>query len=141
MASSTAVARYIGIPEDNITLLAGIHVLVIDDDERSRRFLRAALEAGGALVTATPSAEAAGAALMADVVVCDLATAEAAGSGFLERLAARHTPHGYRVPSIALRSPGVRVATHRPVPHFDRYLVKPVGGDELRIVVWELIRQ
>ena len=115
-------------------------MLVIDDDERSRRFLRAALEAGGALVTACSSAEAAGAALLADVVVCDLATAEAAGSGFLERLAARHTPHGHRAPSVALRSPGVRLATRPPVPDFDRYLIKPVGGDELRIVVWELVR-
>ena len=125
---------------NDIPLLDGIHVLVIDDDERSRRFLRTALESGGALVSATTGAEAAGAALMADVVVCDLATAEAAGQGFLDRLAVRHTARGRRVPAIALRPPGVRLVTQPRIPSFDRYLLKPVGGDELRIVVWELVR-
>ena len=115
-------------------------MLVVDDDERSRRFLRTALETGGALVTATSGAEAGGAALMADVVVCDLSTAEALGQVFLDRLAARHTVRGQRVRAIALRPPGVRLGTQPRLPSFDRYLIKPVGGDELRIVVWELVR-
>jgi len=59
--------------------LRGIHVLVIDDDQLARHFLRSVLEFSGAIVTAAGTADALRAALIADVIVCDLASAEAAG--------------------------------------------------------------
>lgn len=63
--------------------LRGIHVLVIDDDQLARHFLRSVLEFSGAIVTAAGAADALRAALIADVIVCDLASAEAAGAEFI----------------------------------------------------------
>ena len=86
--------------------LRGIHVLVIDYDQFAGHSLRSALEFSGALVTAARADDAIRAALVADVIVCDLASAEAAAGEFLERL--RHTctsarDAGYR-PSLSSRS-------------------------------------
>jgi CheY-like chemotaxis protein len=114
--------------------LRGIHVLVIDDDQLARHFLRSVLEFSGAIVTAAGTADALRAALIADVIVCDLASAEAAGNEFLQQL---HVRLGRSVPAIALvpagaRGPRVRAAG------FHMHLMKPVDGDELRAAVLEM---
>jgi CheY-like chemotaxis protein len=116
--------------------LRGIHVLVIDDDQLARHSLRSALEVSGALVTAARADDAIRAALIADVIVCDLASAEAAAGEFLERLRHMHVRQGRRVPAIALVARGVRDARVR-APGFEHYLAKPVDGDELRAAVRE----
>ena len=82
--------------------LRKIHVLLIDDDQFARHFLRSVLELSGAIITATSAVDAIRAALLADVIVCDLASAEAADGEFLERLRHIHVRHGRRVPAIAL---------------------------------------
>jgi CheY-like chemotaxis protein len=120
--------------------LHGIHVLVIDDVEHARQAFRAVLEFWGALVTALTAAEALGAALRADVIVCDLETAEAAGSGFLERLRRLHTRGARPVPMIALMPAEVATAGTARAPGFQRHLGKPVSGEELRTAVGELAR-
>jgi len=66
--------------------------------------------------------------------VCDLASAEAADSEFLERLRRMHVRQGRRAPAIA--GQGLRDARVR-APSFQRYLTKPVDGDELRAAVLE----
>jgi len=88
----------------------GIHVLVIDDDQLARHFLRSALEFSGAIVTAAGAADALRAALIADVVVCDLASAEAAGAEFISQLQHLHVRLGRTVPAIALIPAGTRSA-------------------------------
>ena len=75
---------------DPLSDLQGIHVLVIDDDQLSRHFLRSVLEVSGAIVTAAGTADALRAALIADVLVCDLASAEAAGHDFMTQLQELH---------------------------------------------------
>ena len=115
--------------------LRGIHVLVIDDDQLARHSFQSVLEFSGALVTAARAADAIRAALVADVIVCDLASAEAAADKFLERLRHMHVRQGRRVPAIALVALGVRDARVR-APGFERYLAKPVDG-ELRAAVLE----
>jgi CheY-like chemotaxis protein len=125
---------------DRVQPLAGIHVLVIDDDERERFFLRAALQAWGALVTAASASEAAGAVLAADVIICDLPTAEAAGPGFLAQLLRAHSRAGRRgVPMIAVLPANARGAPSGVAAQFHRFITKPVSGDELRAMVRELI--
>ena len=119
--------------------LRGIHVLVIDDDHYARHFLRSVLEDSGALVTADRADDAIRAALIADVIVCDLASAEAAADEFLERLRHVQVRQGRRVPAIALGALGVRDARVR-APGFEHYLAKPVDGDELRAAVLEQFR-
>ena len=124
-----------------LTELQGIHVLVIDDDLHARHYLRSVLELWGAIVTATSAIDAIRVALIADVIVCDLTTAENANRGeFLERLRHMHVRQGRRVPAIAVVAHGVRDARGR-APGFQRYLAKPVDGDELRTTVADLARE
>jgi ATP-binding cassette subfamily B protein len=119
--------------------LVGVHVLVIDEDEHARDFVQAVLQSSGAVVTATGAGDALRAAtLTADVIVCDLATVEAADSGFLERLRQLHG-HGNRaVPAIAVVPAGASPETSRRGAGFQRSVVKPVDEMELRTVVREL---
>jgi len=119
--------------------LRGIHVLVIDDDQLARHFLRSVLEFSGAIVTAAGAADALRAALIADVIVCDLASAEAAGSEFISPLQHLHVRLGRTVPAIALVPAGTRGARVR-AAGFQMYLMKPVDGDELRAAVLEMVR-
>ena len=120
--------------------LQGIHVLVIDDYQFARHFLRSVLESSGAIVTATSAADAIRAALIADVIVCDLETAETAGSGFLSQLQQLHVRVGRTVPSIAIVPPGAPGARAR-AAGFGMSLLKPVDGDELRDTVLEATRR
>jgi CheY-like chemotaxis protein len=120
--------------------LHGIHVLVIDDDQLARHFLRSVLEFSGAIVTAAGTADALRAALIADVIVCDLASAEAAGSEFLSQLQQLHVRLGRSVPAIALVPAGARGARVR-AGGFHMQLMKPVDGDELRAAVLEMSRR
>jgi CheY-like chemotaxis protein len=119
--------------------LRGIHVLVIDDDQLARHFLRSVLEFSGAIVTATGAADALRAALIADVIVCDLASVEAAGSEFIAQLQQLHVRLGRTVPAIALVPAGARSARVR-AAGFQMHLMKPVDGDELRAAVLEMTR-
>jgi two-component system, chemotaxis family, CheB/CheR fusion protein len=119
--------------------LRGIHVLVIEDDQFARHFLRSVLEVSGALVTAARADDAIRAALIADVIVCNFTSAETAGSEFLSQLRHLHVRLGRTVPAIALvsadtKSPSVRAAG------FQIHLTKPIDGDELRAAVLEQFR-
>jgi CheY-like chemotaxis protein len=119
--------------------LQGIHVLVIDDDQLSRHFLRSVLEFSGAIVTAARASDALRAALIADVIVCDLTSAEMAGGEFLSQLQQMHVRLGRTVPAIALIPAGTRSARVR-AAGFQMHVVKPVDGDELRAAVLEMAR-
>jgi len=125
---------------DPLSELEGIHVLVIDDDQLSRHFLRSVLEVSGAIVTAAGTADALRAALIADVLVCDLASAEAAGHEFMTQLQELHVRLGRNVPAIALIPAGTRGARVR-AAGFQMHLMKPVDGDELRAAVVEMTRR
>ena len=120
--------------------LRGIHVLVIDDDQLARHFLRSVLEFSGAIVTAAGTADALRAALIADVIVCDLASAEAAGSEFISQLQQLHVRLGRTVPAVAIVPSGTR-STRVRAAGFQMHLMKPVDGDELRAAVLEMARR
>jgi CheY-like chemotaxis protein len=114
-----------------IAELRGIHVLVIDDDQLARHFLRSVLEFSGAIVTAAGTADALRAALIPDVIVCDLASAEAAGIAFIGQL------QQLQVPAIALVPAGTRSARVH-AAGFQMHLMKPVDGDALRAAVQQM---
>src|SRR5262245_61969662 len=119
--------------------LVGVHVLVIDDDEHARDFVQAVLQSSGAVVTATGAVDALrAAALTADVIVCDLATVEAAERGFLDRLRQLHAHRNRAVPAIAVVLPGGSTEADRRGAGFQRSVAKPVDEIELRTVVREL---
>ena len=119
--------------------LRGIHVLVIDDDQLSRHFLRSVLEFSGAIVTAVTTADAIRAALLADVIVCDFESAEAAGSEFLSQLQQLHIRLGRTVPAIAMVPIGMQASRVR-AAGFMMSVMKPVDPDELRAMVREATR-
>jgi CheY-like chemotaxis protein len=121
--------------------LDGIHVLVVDDEVAARHFLRSVLELAGAIVTAATAADALRVALVADLIVCDLPSAEAAEPDFLPRLRHVHVSRGRRVPAIALVPHGGMRGAHVLAPGFDRYLPKPADREELRAAVRELVRR
>ena len=106
--------------------LQGIHVLVVDTDDSSRRVLQRALELWGALVSAATGHDALLTALRADVIVCDLATAEAAGRP---------------VPIIGLVPLGIAIPGTPRAAGVERYLAKPAEPDDLRTAVWELAQE
>jgi len=116
--------------------LHGIHVLVIDDDPAARHYLRSVLEVSGAIVTAAATADALRAALIGDVLVCDLESADKAGSEFLSQLRSLHVRLGRSVPTIALVPKETRRARQRAASFVD-FLMKPIYGDELRAMVLE----
>jgi CheY-like chemotaxis protein len=117
-----------------LTDLQGIHALVVDDDQVSRHFVRSILEFSGAVVTATAATDALRAALIADVVVCDLESAQRAGSEFLAQLQQLHVRLGRPVPIMAMVPAGTRRARVH-AAGFASFLLKPVDGDELRAAV------
>jgi len=120
---------------ERTAILHGIHVLVIHDDQAARHYLRSVLEVSGAIVTAAAAADALRAALVGDVLVCDLESADKAGSEFLSQLQSLHVKRGRSVPTIALVRNGTRRARQR--ASFVGFLMKPVDGDELRATVLE----
>ena len=86
-------------------ILAGIQVLLVDDDVDFLESLAVALQGRGALVTRADSAGAALAAIdevLPDVVVSDLGMPEEDGYGLIRDLRARPAGRGGAVPAIAL---------------------------------------
>jgi CheY-like chemotaxis protein len=128
------------VNSDRAAKLLGIHVLVIHDDQSARHYLRSVLETSGAIVTAAAAAAAIRVALIADVIVCDLESAERAGSEFLSQLRSLHVRLGRSVPAIALVPNGTRRARERSAG-FVGFLMNPVDGDELRATVLEAASQ
>jgi CheY-like chemotaxis protein len=120
--------------------LRGIHVLLIDNDQPERNFIRAVLEFSGAIVTVAGTADALRAALIADVIVCDLASAEMAGSEFFSQLR-YHVRLDRMVPAIALVPAGTRSDRVRKAAAFQMFVTKPVDVGELRDIVLEAARQ
>jgi CheY-like chemotaxis protein len=120
--------------------LEGIHVLVVEDDDTARHLLQRAMESGGALVSVATGADALRSAVRADVIVVDLATAEAAGREFLFHLRRLHSRPDRPVPIIALAPLGLAIRATLRVAGVQRYLMKPVEDEHLRAAVLELAR-
>ena len=127
--------------EEMIEELTGVHVLIVEDDENTRHFLREVLQFWGALVTATTASEAQHVALAADVIVCDLAAVEEAGPEFLRSLQYLHASRGRPAPAIALLPLGTLSGAAARAVGFQRHLTRPVDGDRLRRMVWDLSRR
>jgi CheY-like chemotaxis protein len=120
--------------------LRGIHVLLIDNDQPERNFIRTVLEFSGAIVTVAGTADALRAARIADVIVCDLPSAEMAGSEFFDQLR-YHERLDRMVPAIALVPAGTRSDRVRKAGDFQMFVTKPVDVAELRDIVLEAARQ
>ena len=110
------------------SLLQGVQVLVVDDDEDARDLLHAVLQYCGAQVLAAPSSRRALAALdhmRPHVIICDLVMPGDDGYAFVRALRTRASVR--TVPVIALTAYGfAHGAEDALAAGFDAFLKKPV---------------
>jgi CheY-like chemotaxis protein/two-component sensor histidine kinase len=129
------------ITGENMTPLASVRVLVVDDDPDSREAVRALLEQVGAEVVTASSAEDARQQLRhttADAMVSDIAMAHENGYTLMETLRAE----GLTLPSLALTGYARREDADKAyAAGFDVHLPKPVDPDVLVSVLTEMTRR
>lgn len=123
--------------------LDGVRVLAVDDDEESRRLVKAILAGCGADVALAASADAALDTLrttFVDVVVSDIGMPGADGYDLIRRLRDAERAHGGHIPAIALTAyAGDDDRARALAAGFQDYVTKPVGPDELADVVARVV--
>jgi signal transduction histidine kinase/ActR/RegA family two-component response regulator len=124
------------------TALAGLRLLILDDDLDTRRVLTAALAHMGAAVTAVGSAREALDAVSRetpDVVVSDIRMPGEDGYAFIRKLRALSPERGGRTPAVALTAyPRVEDRARALEAGFQMHVPKPVQPNELAAVVASL---
>jgi signal transduction histidine kinase len=122
--------------------LAGLHVLVMDDEEDTRELVAMALSHGGATVTAVPSVPEALEALdrsVPDVLVSDIGVPGEDGYSLMRKVRARDATQGGRLPALALTAYArAEDRIQAFAAGFQMHLAKPVDPDELVAVVTSL---
>lgn len=131
------------MPATSLTLLFGVKVLVVDDDDDSRVLLQTALERVGAFVYHATGAAAAFELLQTepvDVMISDIGMPEEDGLSLMKRL--RSLPRHRRLQAVALtayaRSEDVTSALEA---RFQRHFTKPADLSELAQTLAELVEQ
>lgn len=127
--------------------LAGLSVLIVDDETDARELLATLLKQYGAQVTATDSAaaalralnEAALAGKLPDILVSDIGMPGEDGYQLIQQIRALAPERGSQLPAIALTAFG-RAADriHALAAGFQTHLVKPVEPVELAAVISSL---
>lgn len=124
--------------------LAGVRILLVEDDDDIRDLMRMALEERGATLTAVGGSGAAVAAIEAqapDIVISDISMPGEDGHALLRKVRGLPLTQGGKVPAIAvtaLDTREARVASRAAGFHY--HLVKPVDPDKLVEIVAGLVR-
>jgi two-component system CheB/CheR fusion protein len=130
----SAIAQTLDVPA-----LAGVRVLVVDDDASAREVVTAALEHYGAVVATAASAAEARSTLArtaCDVLLVDLAMPGEDGYAFIRRMRA----DGLRHPVAALTAQAHETERARTLASgFDIHIQKPVAPHALAVAVAELV--
>jgi CheY-like chemotaxis protein/anti-sigma regulatory factor (Ser/Thr protein kinase) len=121
------------------SMLAGIRLLVVDDELRVRDALALLLERAGAVVDKAESAEAARARIehhAPDALVCDIAMPGEDGNSFIRGLRAS----GRAIPAIALSAHAMEAdAVRARAAGFDLHVAKPIDFERLVQNIGDLI--
>jgi signal transduction histidine kinase/CheY-like chemotaxis protein len=135
----------LGVPvaTSGLHALAGVRVLLVDDDAQLLGALQVLLAAAGAVVQTALSAAAARRILErreTDIVVSDLSTPGEDGLTFVKRL--REEPGSSRsLPTIAITALAMDGDRERALAAgFDRYITKPIDIEILICSIAELVR-
>ena len=125
--------------------LAGVSILLVDDEPDTRDLLQAVLEGAEAVVTTASSAAEGLAALRAsppDVLVSDIGMPGETGYDLIRQVRALSPAEGGRTPAIALTAYArAEDRTRALTTGFDHYLAKPVQRIELLAVIANLLRR
>ena len=132
-------------PSDDMSCppeLAGLNVLVLDDERDARELVQAVLQRAKAVVTLASSSADAFAKIrqqMPDVIVSDIGMPEQDGYTFISQLRALSREEGGRIPAVALtayaRADDRRKAL---LAGFQNHAAKPIEPQELMIVIANL---
>jgi signal transduction histidine kinase len=132
------------IAADTPPSLAGLTVLIVEDEIDAREALAAVLEHAGATVRAASSVDEALALLAGahpDVIVSDIAMPHQDGYALMRRLADDLPDASARVPTLALTAYGGAEDRRRILDAgYHAYLTKPVDATELVVAVGRLAR-
>jgi signal transduction histidine kinase len=122
--------------------LAGLRIVVADDQEDSRELIAFLLTRQGAVVTGAASAAEAFAAVKGhppDVLLSDIEMPDENGYAFIKRLRALTPEQGGTVPAVAMTAHGSRQDRDRALAAgFQRHLPKPFQPADLFALVGEL---
>lgn len=136
------MGRHDPLPSD---ALAGVHVLIIDDDGEARELIRTVLRYCGALVSVAASAGEGLETLqrvLPDVIVCDIAMPQHDGYWFVSSVRKLSPEHGGGLPVIAITAHGATHGPDRTLPAgFQAHIRKPVDPWELCRVVAAMTRK
>ncbi len=130
---------------DGLRRLAGLAVLVVDDDAVSREVVANMLQGYGARVTTVDSGERALNLVMQqapDVLIADLAMPQMTGIDLIQRVRNLRTDQGGRIPAVAVSA--FAAAPDRLLSlqaGFDNHLAKPVEPEELARVLIDTLQQ
>ncbi|MBD2508165.1 MULTISPECIES: response regulator [unclassified Nostoc] len=123
--------------------LAGLDILVIEDDNDTRFFITTVLEMDGARVIPVISADAAHkvlSELQPDVLISDIGLPGEDGYTFIRKFRALKSNNCGRVPAIALTAYADAEARIRALEGgFDTHVSKPIDPDELVEIVANLV--
>lgn len=130
-------------PTFSASVLAGVHVLVVDDDLDSRDFLSFVLEQCGAIPQGAGSvAEALTLLTQAsfDVMISDIAMPLEDGYSLIRQVRSRSPNQGRDTPAIALTAYARNEDRHQALSAgFQYYLPKPVDPDKLIAIVASIV--
>jgi signal transduction histidine kinase/ActR/RegA family two-component response regulator len=152
VAVSTGSLKALRVPErlkDDSKQLAGLRVMIVDDESDARELLVAMLEQRGASVVAAASVSEALAALagptngsMPDVLVSDIGMPIEDGFDLIRRVRALAPQHGGKIPAIALTAYATTEDRRRVLEAgFERHLAKPIEPATLASAVANLARR
>ncbi|MEH2111798.1 response regulator [Nostoc sp.] len=123
--------------------LAGLNILVVDDDDDSRFYITTVLEADGAAITAVASAAVALKVLpelQPDVLICDIAMPGEDGYTLIRKIRALKPDIYGKLPAIALTAYGDSEYRSRALEAgFQTHVPKPVDPGELVAIVANLV--
>ncbi|MEH2222974.1 ATP-binding protein [Nostoc sp.] len=130
-------------PSPSIEILAGIQILVVDDDDDTRDFHTFVLEQAGAMVTAVTSAKEALQILaksQPDMLLSDIGMPEMDGYMLMRQVKALQANQAKQIPAIALTAYAGEINQQQALEAgFQKHLSKPVEPDKLVKAIATLI--